>query len=1247
MAPKAYSFIDIAVLDEVRERFARGEALMILDESLEQLLWANGPGASLLGYSDVIAATGGEAGLGPVARRQIAALPGFPQLARPAALSLRLGRGQLLTFSIEGVSLPGADYALLLAQPATKTAERAAAAISGIAGEGQAAAIIDEDARPVAASEGFEAMGITPATLRDLVRDVGRETDRLIKRKVAGIHGAYPAAIARLTDDPVRHLMVVVDDPLIGRDEARSFPAPASVPTNEAVIDEPELPLVPALEAIPDEPEALRDAPDTVSDAGADTARYGGDEPQPIVLDEPEEPIEVVAKETVEVALDDTVEVAFDNAGVALDDHGGEAVLHHGDEVAFSDAEEAALGNDNDEVGVLDTIEEPLFETIEPPPLSGASNATGVETSPETAGDAVIAPEDAVIAPETIGGLPPDLAAELAAWPEIIEELPPPPPSEPLALDRTGPPIRFVWRTDPDGHFSSMSEEFAQAVGAPAADVVGRSFRDVATVFGVDHDGEVAGLLERRDTWSGRTVWWPIAGTDMQAPVDLAALPVYDKDRNFEGFRGFGVVRGIDIRPDPERIGLSLTPEAIVEYAPVEVAIEPPAPRFETPVITPDAPAAEPAKPEDDPFRGEVPALQIASKSGEQPDDKVVRLSERRHTGLESNLSSVERQAFREIGERLRREQKHEAPKIERLDVQANAPSLRHVVPETIEPAPIQTPDVPERRTWRDSSSPRFSEPAADTRPTSREQPRDIVSPEQNDLRDLRALDEEPARADTRPLNDYADIGVRTPARADTSILDQLPVPVLIHAGDNLHYANPEFLRLTGYETLAELEMAGGLDELFVESYHDVETRHELRMRNKAGEEFPAEALLRTAPWAGGKALMLVVRQTGEAVLAGTPTSEDLRQRLAEMRTIIDTATDGVILVDQQGAIRSISHPAEALFGFDSDEVKGKPLVSLFDVPSQDIVRGYLENLSLGGVASVLNDGREVVGREAEGRSVPLFMTMGRLPGDGGFCAVVRDITPWKKAEDELTKARTDAERASAQKSDFLARISHEIRTPLNAIIGFSELMVDEKFGPISNDRYRDYLRDINRSGNHVLDLVNDLLDLSKIEAGQQEMSYEAVSLNDALAEAVGIMQPQANRERVIIRASFAPRLPDIVADLRSIRQIALNILSNAVRYTQAGGQVVISTAYEKNGSIAMRVRDTGVGMNQVELEQAMKPFQQINALKRARGDGTGLGLPLTKALVEANRARFAISSKPGEGTLVEITFPSTRVLAQ
>ncbi len=1241
MASKSYSFIDIAVLDAVRERFVRGETLAILDSELEQVVWANGPGAQLLGFDGVADATGAAAGLSLVTRRQISSLAGFPALPRPATVSVRFSRGastQLVMLTAEAVRLTG-ETMVLLSLPAA--AASPVDILGGLVDEGQAAALLDAQAKPIAVSKEFSGLGLAQATLDELVRDVRDENDRLVKRKIYGARGLYPAAIARLSDSPAQHLLLVVAEAEAPRNTTRPSIAGTAPARSDYLSDE-----------------------------------FDGEAGLP---------------------------------GEKLADVFGAHDLNQSDVSAEPEADEGIA-------------EQPL------PDKSPQSTAPVIEARTADTRPVVDIPRD----------------------------------------DRNSPPARFVWRTDAAGRFSAVSDEFGEAVGLPAADILGRAFKDVATVFALDHDGEVAGLLERRDTWSGRTLWWPVAGTDLQAPVDLAALPVYGRERNFEGFRGFGVVRRADARPDPERIGLSLTPgvriDELVEQQTVaepEVTLTAPEPDFE-----------------DDPFRGEVPALQITAPIADDSEDKVVRLAERRQTSFERNLSSVERQAFREIGERLRREHKIEPPAFGKRDHVPGAmttdgttdgkkagdqsgpevaqtpdivtstyrPELAAAQREAARVARVrQAPDVgvdkrhsgeqaddlpahgsvPDRTsgapddhetiiTSRDSDwladqttgSEETPEPPGDDIPGNflvDDYPYEEISAEE--LADLQALDSEPEGLVDPALNEPREVpdDVRTGAvalpiadtfssdetndpqtidvaeefddefspaeltgtanpvvgyhaddpqpelqrtyRTDTTILDQLPVPLLIHSGDQLHYANPEFLRLTGYESLAGLEAAGGLDELFVDAYDDAEVEHELRIRSRNGETFPAEAVLRSAPWAGRKALMLVIRQTGEAIAASAST-EDLRQRLDEMRTIINTATDGFILVDKVGAIRSISEPAEALFGFDSDMVKGKPLYSLFDLESQGVVMDYLSNLSLGGVASVLNDGREVVGREAEGRAVPLFMTMGRLPGDGGFCAVVRDITPWKKAEDELTRARTDAELASAQKSDFLARISHEIRTPLNAIIGFSELMVDEKFGPISNDRYRDYLRDINRSGNHVLDLVNDLLDLSKIEAGQQEMAYEAVALNDTLAEAVSMIQPQANRERVIIRSSFAPRLPDIVADLRSIRQIALNILSNAVRYTQAGGQVVISTSYE-SGQIVLRVRDTGVGMSQAELEQAMKPFQQINALKRARGDGTGLGLPLTKAMVEANRARFAISSSPGEGTLVEITFPSTRVLAQ
>jgi signal transduction histidine kinase len=273
-------------------------------------------------------------------------------------------------------------------------------------------------------------------------------------------------------------------------------------------------------------------------------------------------------------------------------------------------------------------------------------------------------------------------------------------------------------------------------------------------------------------------------------------------------------------------------------------------------------------------------------------------------------------------------------------------------------------------------------------------------------------------------------------------------------------------------------------------------------------------------------------------------------------------------------------------------------------------------------------------------------MTVGRVSEgpDRKFCAVLRDITAFKKAEADLIASKRAAEDANAQKSDFLAKVSHEVRTPLNAIIGFAEVMLEERFGPVGNERYRDYLRDIHSSGRHVISLVNDLLDLAKIEAGRLELTFTGVNLNELVQSCVTLMQPQAARDRIVVRTSFSGKLPPVVADERSVRQIALNLVSNAIKFTDAGGQVIVSTAVTDRGEVAFRVRDTGIGMSATEVEAALEPFRQLATARK--GGGTGLGLPLTKALVEANRGALQITSAPNEGTLVEVVFPATRVLA-
>jgi signal transduction histidine kinase len=223
--------------------------------------------------------------------------------------------------------------------------------------------------------------------------------------------------------------------------------------------------------------------------------------------------------------------------------------------------------------------------------------------------------------------------------------------------------------------------------------------------------------------------------------------------------------------------------------------------------------------------------------------------------------------------------------------------------------------------------------------------------------------------------------------------------------------------------------------------------------------------------------------------------------------------------------------------------------------------------------------------------------------------------------------------------------MSHEIRTPMSAIMGFAEVMLDERFGPIGNERYRDYLKDMHTSGAHVISLINDLLDISKIEAGRADLNFIRLDLNAAASNAANLMQNEARRARVILRMNLEERLPAIVADDRSIRQIFLNLLSNAIKFSEAGGQIIVSTALSERGEVVLRIRDNGIGMREEDIATALEPFRQVGTARRS--GGTGLGLPLTKALVEANRAALSIRSAPDKGTLVEVTFPPNRVLAE
>ena len=284
----------------------------------------------------------------------------------------------------------------------------------------------------------------------------------------------------------------------------------------------------------------------------------------------------------------------------------------------------------------------------------------------------------------------------------------------------------------------------------------------------------------------------------------------------------------------------------------------------------------------------------------------------------------------------------------------------------------------------------------------------------------------------------------------------------------------------------------------------------------------------------------------------------------------------------------------------------------------------------------------EIKNRAKSGKSYWVMTTIVPSLDENGkpfqYISIRTNITERKKAE----LAAMSANRA---KSDLMANMSHELRTPLNAIIGFSDTMKEEIFGPVGHDKYREYLNDINYSGKHLLDLINDILDVSAIEAGSVILNEETLQLSNIVEAAIRIVGPRAEVGKIAVANSIQSTLPQIHVDERRLKQICLNLLSNAVKFTNEGGEVSITSWLNSDGSLSFGVNDTGIGMDEAEVSVALSAFGQVDSGLNRSHEGTGLGLPLTKGLVELHGGTLGVKSKKGQGTMITVTFPKERVV--
>jgi len=805
----------------------------------------------------------------------------------------------------------------------------------------------------------------------------------------------------------------------------------------------------------------------------------------------------------------------------------------------------------------------PGLDVIDAASLATAALATGGARGGSRVGEVVLQRIGRGASTVLLASFPHPVAA--AAAPGLADLAEPEPRS--VSAQRRHP-LRFVWHMDAAGRFFLDSDEFASLLGGSAPELSGRPWSEINAEFGLDPDAHIAKAIASRETWSNITVSWPTGGSDERLEVELAGLPAFDRNRGFQGYRGFGVCRDL---VHIERLATMRQGSTSEPAQPATKASEPPQQPCEpsaaqvAPDFSPEATAPTPT-----PIAPNVVRFPGAGAFADSPV-----------------LSTGEHGAFHELARQLTVRLQAADAAVEELrpalpaDVSVTASSGR------LAPA-VQLPD--RATSVSDDAKPVFA-------------------------------------ADDHPL------------------LNRLPVAILVYRYEELLFANRAFLEWTGYPDLQALRVAGGVDALFLEGgvgalAEPGEGGKRLALATRTDDRISVEGRLFAIHWGGDSAFAVLLFKTAahEQIRSLEAALRQAEALAHELGRLLDRVDNTVLVVDRAGAIVSVHGGGKGFFGRGRTLV-GAALENLFAPDARGAAAAYITAVAReGGTVSA-----ELVALGGNGELRPMMATI--APADSApscerMSVVLRDASVTKRADrmDTLPAKAAGLDAAAA-----LGKLCHDARSPINAILGFCDLMLEQRFGPIGTGRYREYIRDIKASGAEVMLSLAEAVELAEIAAGTAHLSPVRVSLNEVVNVCVTEQQGAASDARVVIRTALSAAVQPILADAEAVRSMIVNLLGHALQTTPPGGHVIVSTGRSAGGDTVLRIRDSGEGLNEKAIAAALQiasrrpsdPWEASTWDAGARGSG----LALVRALAEANHAQFTITSKPHQGSLFEVTF--------